>query len=364
MRLHRLRRGAAPDAPYRPRGRQRRQADLRRVRGRAGGGARPQPRHVLVRADIADSAAMRQVFATHEAGCRDAPRRRDPCRSFDRWAGRVRPDQRRRHLHAAGGRAALLGGADPGAACCVPLPPRIDRRGVRRARPRRCAVRRDHPVRSAQSLFGQQGGLRPSGARLVPHLRAADDRQQHREQLRPLAVSGEADPAGHAQCAGGQAAAGLRRRLQPARLDLRRGPRGRPAARAGTRPAGRHLRDRRPPATQQPRRGARHLRTPGSPRAGSARAARAADPVRHRPAGPRFPLRDRSLARRGGAGLDRAARLRGRACAHHRLVPGASRLVAGTARRAVCRTAAGDIAEGAHEGHPARRRLRHRGCIR
>ena len=117
------------------------------------------------------------------------------------------------------------------------------------------------PLRSAQSLFGQQGGLRSPGARLVPHLRAADDRQQHREQLRPLAVPGEADPAGHAQCAGGQAAAGLRRRLQPARLDLRRGPRRRPAARAGARPAGRHLRDRRPPAAQQPRRGARHLRT-------------------------------------------------------------------------------------------------------
>ena len=140
------------------------------------------------------------------------------------------------------------------------------------------------PLRSAQPLFGEQGGVGPSGARLVPHLRAADHRLQHRQQLRPVAVPGEADPAGHAERAGGQAAAGLRRRLQPARLDLRRGPRRRAGARAGAGRAGRHLHDRRPPAAQQPRRGARDLRRAGSPAAGPGRSARAADPFRHRPA--------------------------------------------------------------------------------
>ena len=107
-------------------------------------------------------------------------------------------------------------------------------------------------VRSAQSLFGEQGCLRSPGARVVPHLRIADPHQQHDEQLRPVAVPGEVDPVGRTQRAGGQATAGLRRRLQPARLDLRRGPCGRPAPRPGARPTGRHLRDRRPPAAQQP----------------------------------------------------------------------------------------------------------------
>ena len=50
----------------RPRRGQRGQADLRRVRGGAGGGGTAHNRHVLIRADIADAAAMRQVFATHQ----------------------------------------------------------------------------------------------------------------------------------------------------------------------------------------------------------------------------------------------------------------------------------------------------------
>ena len=45
---------------------------------------------------------------------------------------------------------------------------------------------------------------------------------------------------------------------------------------------------------------------------------------------------------RGGAGLDRAARLRGRAGAHHRLVSGAPRLVAGGTRPPLRRRTAGD----------------------
>ena len=89
----------------------------------------------------------------------------------------------------------------------------------------RSAVHRGHRLRPAQPLFGQQGGVRPSGAGLAPHLRPADHRLQHGQQLRPVAVPGEADPAGHAERAGGQAAAGLRRRLELPRLAVRRGPR-------------------------------------------------------------------------------------------------------------------------------------------
>ncbi len=63
---------------------------------------------------------------------------------------------------------------------------------------RRRAVHRGHRLRSAQPLCRQQGGLGPPGAGLVPHLRPAGHRLQHLQQLRPLAVSRKADPAGHA----------------------------------------------------------------------------------------------------------------------------------------------------------------------
>ena len=63
------------------------------------------------------------------------------------------------------------------------------------------------------------------------HLRAAGADHQLLEQLRPLPVPREADPADDPERARGQAAADLRRRRQRARLALRRGPlRGRPAA--------------------------------------------------------------------------------------------------------------------------------------
>ena len=45
------------------------------------------------------------------------------------------------------------------------------------------------PLRAELALFRVQGGLRPSGARLPPHLRAGDDDQQLLEQLRALPVS-------------------------------------------------------------------------------------------------------------------------------------------------------------------------------
>ena len=261
MRVHRLRRGAPPAAPHRPRRRQRRQDDLRRLGGGAGGGAPPQPRTCWCAPTSPTPRRCAQVFATHQPDAvMHLAAESHVDRSIDGPAA-VRADQRRRHLHPAGG----------GARATAP----------RWTPARRAAFRFHHistdevfgalgpddppftettAVRSAQPLFRQQGGVRPPGAGLAPHLRAADHRQQHLQQLRPLAVPGEADPAGHAERAGGQAAAGLRRRLQPARLAVRRGPRRGAGARAGARPARRHLRDRRAPAAQQPRGGARDLR--------------------------------------------------------------------------------------------------------
>ena len=54
------------------------------------------------------------------------------------------------------------------------------------------------------ALFGQQGGLGPSGARVASHLRPAGARHQLLQQLRALSVSGEADPAHDYQGAGGE----------------------------------------------------------------------------------------------------------------------------------------------------------------
>ena len=76
----------------------------------------------------------------------------------------------------------------------------------------RSGVQRDHAVCAEQSVLGVEGRVRSPGARLSPHLRPADADHQLLEQLRAVSISGKADPADDRQCAGGQAAAGLRRR--------------------------------------------------------------------------------------------------------------------------------------------------------
>ncbi len=265
-------------------------------------------RHTLVRADITDAAAMGADFRHPRARRGDASGGGNPCGPLHRRPGPVRADQRRRHLHPAGGGAGLL--VWPG-------------RRARRAAFRFHHVSTDevfgaleagdppfteaHAVRSAQPVLGQQGGLRPSGARLVAHLRPADLRHQHDEQLRPVAIPGEAHPAGHAERAGGQAPAGLRRWLEPARLAVRGRPCRGLGAGAGAGGARCDPGDRRAAAAQQPPGGEGHLRGAGPAAAGCGRPARAADPLRHRPARARFPLRDRPGAGAGGAGLARAA---------------------------------------------------------
>ncbi len=68
--------------------------------------------------------------------------------------------------------ARLLAQAVAGAGRGVPLPSRLDRRGVRRAGRTR-QVPRDQPLQAEFALRGVKGGLRPSGARLARDLRAA-----------------------------------------------------------------------------------------------------------------------------------------------------------------------------------------------
>ena len=150
----------------------------------------------------------------------------------------LHPHQRARHPHACWRRRAPTG--------------RACRRSARRrsasstSRPTRCTARsaptalftETTRLRSLLALFGLQGGVRPPGPRLAPHLRVAGRHLQLLEQLRALPVPREADPADHPQRARGQAAAGLRRRLQRARLAVRRGSCARAAlildARAGS----------------------------------------------------------------------------------------------------------------------------------
>ena len=61
-----------------------------------------------VRGDICDRALLDRLLAEHRAARDRAFRGRSPCRSLDPRARRVRPDQHRRHLHAAGSGARLL----------------------------------------------------------------------------------------------------------------------------------------------------------------------------------------------------------------------------------------------------------------
>jgi dTDP-D-glucose 4,6-dehydratase len=73
-------------------------------------------------------------------------------------------------------------------------------------------LHRNHALRAELAVLGQQGRLRPPGARLPPHLRAAGADHQLLEQLRPVPVPGKAHPADHPARARRRAAAGVRRR--------------------------------------------------------------------------------------------------------------------------------------------------------
>ena len=84
------------------------------------------------------------------------------------------------------------------------------------------APSRGAPARAAQPVLGQQGRRRPAGARLHAHVRPAGDHHARLEHLRPVPVSGEADPAVRHERARRPEAARLRRRLADARLDPRR----------------------------------------------------------------------------------------------------------------------------------------------
>ena len=73
------------------------------------------------------------------------------------------------------------------------------------SRPTRCSARwartggsaRPRPTQPNSPYSASKAGVRPSGARLAPHLRPADAGHQLLQQLRPLSLPREADSADH-----------------------------------------------------------------------------------------------------------------------------------------------------------------------
>ena len=140
-------------------------------------GALGHTRHTLVRADITDAAAMREVFATHQPDAvMHLAAESHVDRSID-GPGRVHPDQRGGHLRAAGRGAAPTGrGLDParardafrfhhistdevfGALGCrtIRRSPR-PRHTIRAAPIPRPRPRSDHLVRAWQHTYGLPG---------------------------------------------------------------------------------------------------------------------------------------------------------------------------------------------------------------
>src|SRR5260221_57738 len=139
-------------------------------------------------------------------------RRRKPRRPLDPRARGIRADERGRHLPAPRGGARLLAGACRREEGRLPFPARVHRRGLWLARGKRSRVLRDHGIRPQQPLLGVEGGVRPPGARVPPHLRSSRGDDQLLQQLRAIPVPREADPPHDLQRARRQSAAGIRRR--------------------------------------------------------------------------------------------------------------------------------------------------------
>ena len=145
LRLHRLGGRQAPDPVHPSFGREYRSDDLCRIGGRAGGGA-GEPATYAGESGRGRPAGDAGGVRPAPAGRGDAPGSRKPRRPLDRRAGGVHPDQRGRHLLAAGSGARLLVRIGRCGEDRVPLPPHLHRRGVRRPGCRRSALHRDDAV--------------------------------------------------------------------------------------------------------------------------------------------------------------------------------------------------------------------------
>ena len=185
-------------------------------------------RHVFVRADIRDGDAMLESDA---ASRRSTPSSTSPPRATSTAAS----CRRQPFLDTnVGGDAAPARGRARGRRPAVPADSTDEVYGTLGAD--RAPSRRRRRSAPAQSVLGEQGRRGPLRDGVPPHAR--DGHRDHAllEQLRPVPVPREADPAHDPERLRRPAAAGLRRWPSGARLDPRRRPlRGggrRPRARA------------------------------------------------------------------------------------------------------------------------------------
>ena len=193
----------------------------------------------------------------------------------------------------------------------------LDGRAARRAsastmsRPTRCsapAARRRHlhrgdALRAVLALFGVQGGVRPSRARLARDLRPAGRALQLLEQLRAVSLSRKADPAGRSstRSRASRCRSTARARTSATGSTSRTTP-ARSSWSLTQRRARRELQCRRPRRAQQPRASSRRSATSStrSGRVPDGEPLSRPDQLRRRPAGPRPALRHR-LRRRSSA---------------------------------------------------------------
>ena len=243
---------------------------------------RDDARHMFVRGDIGDRGAVAKLLAsTGRARWSTSPPRptstaRSTARTRSSRPTSSAPSSCSRRSARTGPRCRRTS-ATPSASCtCRPTRSTARSGPTTRRSPRRRPTRRT-------ALLGVEGRVRSPGARLAPHLRPAGAHDQLLEQLRPVPVPREADPADDPQRARRQAAAGVRRRPEGARLALRRRPLRRDPRGARARPAGRDLQRRRPHRDEEPRRRAHALR------GARARASAAATTRRSSPSSPTVP---------------------------------------------------------------------------
>ena len=195
-------------------------------------------RHHFVRGDIGDADQVATLLREHRPSAHRPFRRREPRRPLDRRSRRFHPDQCAGHVQSCWSRPRRYwrqldpAARDRRSAFCTCRRMRSTARWDRTIR-----LLRDDGLRAEQPLCRVEGVHRITGARLPPHLRLPVADHQLLEQLRSVSVSGEVDPADDSECARGQAAAGLWRRPERARLALRGGSLRRDSRRAGARAA-------------------------------------------------------------------------------------------------------------------------------
>ena len=200
--------------------------------------------HVFIQADITDRPAVDKAFAEHRpSAVVHFAAESHVDRSIDNPSQFVVTNVLG-SFHLLDAAPPLLVEARRARKKPVPLPARLDRRGLRFAGSHGPFQRGDS-LRPEFALFSLQGLGRPPRPRLPSHLRAAGAGDQLFQQLRALPVPGKTYSADDSQRGRGEETARLRRRHECPRLAVRRGPLPGLVVRLDAGPAGRDLQHRR-----------------------------------------------------------------------------------------------------------------------